>query len=485
MDASGGTAPDLAAFRQHAERAAALVRARPRGTRWLLSCDTDADGLCAAAVAFAALTKAGHRATVRASRDKTEAFYRRLAAEETDGHVLLDKGTSHADWLAEHARDSGRTVLLVDHHNLVGPVPEAPGFAMLNPRAAGLDGSHDASASTTALALALALLGEGALKLGPVALSGAIGDWQHMPRWQGWNLEVLQRCRAAGHVRDVPLPNLIGADLAHAASQARPPIPGLEGDLAAARAWVEGLGLPVEAEAEDLDRAQRTRLVSAIATRHLAAGRPDNVPHAIAATEWNAAKDQGLRQVFRIVDACGREGEHATGIAYLLGDGGATAQATAIFTRYRQAVAAGLTALQEQGTRRETAIQWAWTERADYTGMVAGLGMVHGVQDRLRPLCVLARRADGQVQVSTRGLPQMVGSGLDLGRATAHAARHVGAEGGGHPVAAGAVVPAGQVEAFLRALDEAVAAQLRAHPAPGGGAAGMPPAAAPAGEGMA
>src|SRR5688572_23165445 len=175
----------LAEFQESAARAAALVRSRPRGTRWFLACDTDADGLCAAAVCAAALRHVGHRFTVRASRDKTAAAYRGLFEEDGDGYIVLDKGTSHLADLAEGSLRTGRPVVVIDHHNLgSGPSAAPDGVTLLNPRASGLDGSRDASAATAAQAFALALAGETAWQWGPVALAGAIGDWQHMGGWQ-------------------------------------------------------------------------------------------------------------------------------------------------------------------------------------------------------------------------------------------------------------------------------------------------------------
>jgi len=100
----------------------------------------------------------------------------------------------------------------------------------------------------------------------------------------------------------------------------------------------------------------------------------------------------------------------------------------------------------------------AWTRNADHTGMVAGIGMTH-IVDAHRPLCVLATRPDGLVQVSTRGTHEQVAAGMDLGAACSVAARAVGCEGGGHPVAAGAVVPAQRVDDFVAALDAELARQ--------------------------
>lgn len=446
------------AFQSAALRAAAVVKARPPGTRWFLDCDTDADGLCAAAVCASALRAVGHRFTIRASRDKHDAAYKALFDTECDGHILLDKGTSHLLTLAQGAQRTGRPVLVLDHHNLPEPVP--PGVTLLNPRDSGLDGSRDASAATTTVAFALALAGDAAKPWAAVGLSGAIGDFQHVPKWQGWNLHLLEESRKAGHVRDVHQPLLIGVTLAQAIAQREPPLPGLHGDLLACEAFLEGLGIDPDAEAEDLDREASTRLVSALALRILAeGGGADEATSLVDPVEHNARLGTSLRHVFRIVDACGREGDAATGIAFLLGDKTARAEAFALFSEYKATLHEGLKRLARDGTRVRKAVQSAWTDAPAYTGMVAGLGMVHVVRDRARPLAILAPRPDGQVQVSTRGLEPMVHKGLDLGKACSAAAQAVGSEGGGHPVAAGAVVAKDKAEAFLDALDAALARQ--------------------------
>jgi RecJ-like exonuclease len=451
----------LSEFQESAAKAAALVRAQKPGTRWFLACDTDADGLCAAAVAAAALMKVGQRFTVRASREKTTAAYEELFREDADGYVVLDKGTSHLAQLAAGARTTNRPVVVLDHHN----VPEAavdlpPMVAFLNPRACGLDGSRDASAATTAIAFAVALCGEPAWAWGPVGLSGAIGDWQHMGGWQGWNREVLERSRAAGHVKTVVQPAFIAVTLPEALARFRPPIPAVHGDPAAAAEFLHGLGLDTEAEVEDLEPEAQARLVSACALRMLAGGAPpEDVARLALPTDHSVRLGTSLRHVFRVVDACGRTGDAGTGVAFLLGDKSAREAALACFHTYRTALAAGVRRLRDEGTRPMRALQVAWTADPAYTGMVGGIGMTVVLPDRARPVAVLATRPDGLVQLSTRGTDAQVAAGLDLGRACEAAAASVGSEGGGHPVAAGAVLPTGKVDAFLSFLDEALVQQ--------------------------
>lgn len=455
----------LSEFQESAVRAAALVRSRPPGTRWFLACDTDADGLCAAAVSAAALLKAGHRFTVRASRDKTAPAYEALFREDCDAYVVLDKGTSHLVQLAAGSRSTGRPVVVVDHHNLVGDgaadvAALPPTVALLNPRASGLDGSRDASAATTAVALAVALHGDAAYTWGPIGLSGAIGDWQHMGGWVGWNAEVLRRSQAAGHVKTVVQPAFIAVDLTEAVARFEPGVPGLHGDPAATAAFLKGLGLDTGAEVEDLTPEQQADLVSACALRFLAAGDDGTAAaRLVLPTEHSARHGTSLRHCFRIVDACGRLGQAGTGIAFLLGDKGARGDALACFRQYRAALAAGVRRLRDEGTQPRRALQVAWTDDPAYTGMVAGIGVTHVLRDHARPVAVLARRPDGQVQVSTRGTERQVAAGMDLGRACQAAASVAGTEGGGHPIAAGAVVAEAHAERFLAALDDALVHQ--------------------------
>lgn len=465
--------PGLAALQDAAALAAEAVRARPG--RWFLACDTDADGLAAAAVTATALRRAGRRFQVRAGRGKATADHEAVLREEADGWVFLDKGTSHLARLARHVQETGRPVVVLDHHNVPDDVPAQPGLVHVNPRAVGLDGGRDASSATVAVAFALALGGERNLDLAPVGLSGAIGDWQHRGGWQGWNAELVRRGLASGHITQEPIPRLVGVHLAEAIP--RRGLPGLTTAEGAA-AFLRGLGIDPEAEPEDLDPAARTRLVSALVLRGLAepavagadaraaggTGEARDAGGSVAAplveqALWNPRLGTSLRQAFRIADACGRGGHAGTGIAYLLGDPAARAPALERFGAYKRDLHAALEELRRTGTERRAACQVAWTRDPAYTGMVGGLGVTAVLPDASLPLVVLARRGDGLVQVSTRGTVELVAQGLDLGRAVLQAARSVGEEGGGHPVAAGAVVPEGRVPPFLDALDAALQAQ--------------------------
>lgn len=435
-----------------AARAADAIRSSPQGARWLLACDDDADGLCAGAVMALALRHAGRRFTVRASRDKSEAAMRAVFGEGADGVVLLDKGTAHLAVLAEQGASSGRTpVVVVDHHNLAGPAPA--GVTLLNPRAEGLDGSHDASASTTACALALALCGDAAVAWAPTALAGAVGDLQDRGGWSGWNQELAARAIRAGHLDRMPLPNLRG-DLARAVAALQPGIPGLHGDEAAAAGFLESVGIERGDDVEDLPAEKRTRLLSALLLRLLGAGHVADDPTVLLEqVDRHVALGASLRAVAQTADACGREGQPGIGLAYLMGDKGARAEALACRRDLRASLSEAVQALRDAGLERRRAMQVGWTERPAHSGLVANRAIEDGVASSGLATVILARRPDGAIQASTRAPEALVAAGLDLGRACSAAARAAGGEGGGHPSAAGAVVPERHLPTFLDALE--------------------------------
>ena len=242
------------------------------------------------------------------------------------------------------------------------------------------------------------------------------------------------------------MPALIGIDLAEALRRA-----GLE-DV---DAFLAELGIDGALEAEDLDREAMTRLVSAWTRHDLAQGMERRRVDEILV---NVGLDLGIRHAFRIVDACGRLGHADTGIAFLMGSAAARQKALEIFADYKNRLGHALARLRE-GTQEERAMQWTTIDEPALTGMVAGLGVVHFLDNVAKPLVVMAPRGDGSLQVSTRGDHHHVEAGLDLGVAIQVAAAAVEAEGGGHPIASGAVIPADQREAFLAALDAALQGQ--------------------------
>jgi RecJ-like exonuclease len=80
--------------------------------------------------------------------------------------------------------------------------------------------------------------------------------------------------------------------------------------------------------------------------------------------------------------------------------------------------------------------------------------------DRGTPMFAFASKSASETKVSGRGTQSLVRTGLDLGAVMGTAGGAVGGKGGGHDVAAGATIPAGQEEAFIAEADRIVGEQL-------------------------
>jgi len=80
-------------------------------------------------------------------------------------------------------------------------------------------------------------------------------------------------------------------------------------------------------------------------------------------------------------------------------------------------------------------------------GVVAG--MLYPGQ-RNKPVLALSLEESGNIKLSTRGTKKLVGEGLNLGKILSECCEIVGGAGGGHNIAAGATIPAGKLDEFLR-----------------------------------
>jgi RecJ-like exonuclease len=69
---------------------------------------------------------------------------------------------------------------------------------------------------------------------------------------------------------------------------------------------------------------------------------------------------------------------------------------------------------------------------------------------RRKPILALSLEAPGMVKLSTRGTRKLVDEGLNLSKILSECCAAVGGVGGGHNIAAGATIPEGKLDVFLK-----------------------------------
>ena len=147
-----------------------------------------------------------------------------------------------------------------------------------------------------------------------------------------------------------------------------------------------------------------------------------------------------------------------------LGDRGeALERARELLRTHRRNLSEGIEWVEEHGVTSEEHLQWfdAGEEiRETIVGIIAGMSMSADGVSRDVPIVAFARKNDAETKVSGRGTGSLVGRGLDLSVVMREAARAAGGDGGGHDVAAGATIPAGNETEFIERADEVVGEQL-------------------------
>ena len=92
-------------------------------------------------------------------------------------------------------------------------------------------------------------------------------------------------------------------------------------------------------------------------------------------------------------------------------------------------------------------------------GTIASVGLTVGLLDENKPVLGLSR-LHKDIKVSGRTLRPMIERGVNLGKALNECSSNFGGQGGGHDIAAGAMIPYEAKDEFLHLVDQAIAYQL-------------------------
>ena len=92
-------------------------------------------------------------------------------------------------------------------------------------------------------------------------------------------------------------------------------------------------------------------------------------------------------------------------------------------------------------------------------GTIASIGLSVGLIDNSKPVLGLSR-LHKDIKISGRTTRDMVNRGVDLGKALRDSSNNFGGQGGGHDIAAGAMIPYESKDNFLHIFDEMIEYQL-------------------------
>ncbi|MDI3503005.1 MAG: single-stranded-DNA-specific exonuclease [Archaeoglobi archaeon] len=456
----------MQSFLDVAERCAERIK---RSSEVLVVSHIDADGLTSASIICKALERCGIDYSVRFVKQLEERVLEELKDENPETIVFTDLGSGMASEISSGFEEP----VILDHHQVKG---EAFRYH-LNPHLFGFNGSTDISGAGVAYFVATCMSEN--YDLSALAVVGALGDLQHVKegRLRALNRIIVDEGVEKGFLE-------VKRDILLFGKQTRPVfkmlefssdpfIPGITGSERGAIEFLTSLGIPLKDDRWrrwiDLREEEKRKIVSALIERLISFGEsPKAIERLFGEVYILLREEEGteLRDAMEfstLLNATARYDEAEIGLRVCMGDrGDALRRARTLLNEHRRNLVNGLKFVIEGGIQEMENLRYFHAGEAirdTIVGIVAGMTLNSHVKGD-KPIVAFAESEEG-IKVSARGTMELVSRGLNLGEAMKIASQAVGGTGGGHDIAAGALIPRGREKEFLENLNRIIGRQMK------------------------
>ena len=405
----------------------------------------DADGISAAAVIANALAEEDVQFHTSSIPRLKEEDVNHLRSEKYDLFIFTDMGSPFIKEFNTYKHD----VIVADHHQVDDTESES-NVVHVNPHLFGVDGSRDLCGAGSAY---LTIRDLDKKHLAYYALVGAFGDMQGQSGFTGVNRLILDDALESGNLEIHEGLKIVSKStepifksLAYTFS---PPLPGISGDLDGAREFLERMNLSYGIKFTDMEDEEKDLLKDALI----------NINPDIFGDCYTVPKQvpmlRDLEEFSYILDACGKNKKQGLGLSIALGEKDQALDAALRFQRqYRDQIV--------KGAQQLNSIQYLYSEDKvlkSVMGTIASIGLSVEILDESKPVIGMSR-LHNDIKISGRTTRDMVEKGVNLGKALKDSSNNFGGTGGGHDIAAGAMIPYESKDNFLHILDEMVEYQL-------------------------
>ncbi|MBQ6345461.1 MAG: DHH family phosphoesterase [Methanobrevibacter sp.] len=413
----------------------------------------DADGISAAAVIANALAEENvqfHTTIIPRLKEDT---VNQLRSEKYDLFIFSDMGSPFIKEFNTYKHD----VIVADHHQVDDTASES-NVVHVNPHLFEIDGSRDLSGAGSAY---LTVRDLDKKHLAYFALVGAFGDMQGQDGFRGVNELIVEDAVESGNLEiheDLKIVSKasepIFKSLAYTFS---PPLPKISGDLDGAHEFLERMNLSYGIKFTDMEDEEKDLLKEALISVN-----PDIFGDCyVIPKETPLLRD--LEEYSYILDACGKNKKQGLGLSIALGEKDQALDAAVKLQRqYRDQIVKGLEWVKKQGAEQLNSIQYLYSEDKvlkSVMGTIASIGLSVELLDDTKPVLGLSR-LHKDIKISGRTTREMVAKGVNLGKALKDSSNNFNGTGGGHDIAAGAMIPYESKDNFLHLVDEMVEYQL-------------------------
>jgi len=416
----------------------------------------DADGIASATILTKALIREEVNFEVHILKQLTSDEISELKLTEDDVLILSDFGSGQLDLLKDILDKT--SVIILDHH-------ETSKFSHmnlfhLNPL---LFGEAEMSASIVCYLFAK-FLNLKNVDLVDIAIIGATADGAD-EKWEfkGLIKKVLEEGELIGKISVVRGLRLYGRNTRPVykslAFTFDPFIPGISGSESQAVQFLSDLGISVKDGTEwkklkDLTLDEQQKLASAIIMERMRTEKDASDIFGDIYTMFGRPEElQDVREFATIVNACGRTGNHDVAIRLLLGDYSVMDRCWGIMEGYRKIISDGLNWIRNNPkrlikTKKASFIVARNRIPENVIGTISTIVLNSGLVDSDKPVFGLAYSGEDKIKISGRVSKALKETNLKDIISTI--VRDLGGEGGGHPSAAGGLIPRDKEDDFIR-----------------------------------
>ena len=435
--------------------AASLVNSLSPSSRIRVVSHYDADGISAAGIICAAVYAQGYDFHASLMRNPFDKGIKRLAEEQNDVIIFSDMGSGQI----ESIEKLNSKIIILDHHQFLRS-SSSSNIIQINVNACGINGNYEACGATLCYTFATALNPANSV-LAPLALTGAIGDKQHIGGIRGFNKQILENALKNNLLTTRVGSKIYGKTLYDALYYSIDPYyRGLSGNEKEINRILELLNLTSDTTIDSLAEESIRKINSLLLLRLIDASvKPQIIDIVLRTRYYSDILGCELERLADLLDACGKNGARGLGLSICLGNKKDISEAESIEKDYKTKILIALQELASGNLEHTTSYQYFYSNSSSLGGVVAGIAMNY-VVDTSKPLLSLARQND-ELHISCRGTQQLVVQGLDLGQAMKTVAAELNGFGGGHKIAAGATISLDKEKDFLSKVSTIIQKQVK------------------------
>ncbi|NWF95596.1 MAG: DHH family phosphoesterase [Candidatus Thorarchaeota archaeon] len=475
------------------EAAAALKGAR----RGLVVSHNDADGISALAILLTTLQREGiphvWRNIHQLNSDTVLEVAGLVREHSPDLVVFTDLGSGQMPLILDNVTpEMGVTrVIVLDHHLLQDRAEDGlpEHVTELNPNIHGMSGSNDVSGAGMAFLLSVAVRATNT-DLSELAVVGASGDMQdyYGKGFVGLNARIVDAAKRAGYIaveRDLTFFGINTRPLAQLLEYATEPyLPGLTGNRDACYSFFTERGIPLKSGPDewrtwsDLNKEEKQLAVQGLIDVILEHYADPSIARGIIGDVFvlcnrpRKSEMRSAKEFSTLLNACGRNRRAEVGVEICLGSEEAYELGKALLQRHRANLADALRRLETGGASDRRGMYYVNDPLTPDTivGIVIGMAQAARIVPDDRPVIGVSTNTTANTQkakLSGRAPRHLVDRGLSLKEVFANSAKRLNerhgemlAEGGGHPMAAGAFVRVEHLDEYVSLVSDEIERML-------------------------